>query len=104
MGVMPPTKPIWLRRPSRPATDPADSHANNQPDPERDAECSQRLALHTVNGLIFEVRDFLDAALNRRDRPLCGVNALEVFLRNRCTAANHACNMLAGFRPQVSFT
>jgi hypothetical protein len=74
--VMPPTKLTFLPTPSRPAPDPADSQAKNQPDAERDAHCSQRLALHTVNGLVVEVREFLDAALDRHDRPLCGVNSI----------------------------
>ena len=29
-----------------------------------------------VNGLVFEIRELLDAALERRDRPLRGVNAI----------------------------
>ena len=63
----------YLLKPSRPAPDPTGRHTDNHPNPERDAECSQRLALHTVNGLIFEVREFLDAALHR---PLCGVDTI----------------------------
>jgi hypothetical protein len=74
--VMPPTDLTLLLTPSRPAPDPADCQAKNQPDPERNAQCCQRLTLHTVNGLVFEVRELLDAALDRRDRPLGGVNSI----------------------------
>ena len=62
--------------PSRPSPDPADSQAKNQSDPKRQAHRFEGLALYTMNGLRIQVSEFFDAAPDRLDRPLRGVNAI----------------------------
>jgi len=59
---------------SESAADPTEAHAEHQADTDGDADGLQGLALHAVGGFVSEVPKFLDAPLDRLDRPPGGMN------------------------------